>query len=320
MIESNSETPFSAEIKNCDENILDGKFFITGKLGEGLIANVYKCYDLEENKYYALKLFRDLVVRRFGKPLLEKEVEYMQKANVLGISTKLHFASSEGKRWDFLTKRFETNKNYMVIELMEGGELFDLLSSRNSFTIEQSLFFFKQLTEALYKLKKLNIAHRDLKMENIVLDKNYNLKLIDFGQATNIFDEKGEKVAHKEFIGTEKYRAPELNEGLPYYADQVDVFSLGVILFSMLAGKKPFNKATQSDPYYKHIAKQDYNNYWKIAKTEHFPKEIKELLEGMLCYNYKSRMTIEDIMKSEFLKGSKDLSEEDISEMFRTEK
>jgi serine/threonine protein kinase len=291
-----------------NENIIDDRFLLGKKLGEGLIANVYQCYDLKEKKFLALKLIRDLVVKKYGKSVVEKEVGYLQKADQFNLSTKLFHYSFEGKKWDFLTKRFE-KKSYIVIELMEKGEFFDLLSGKKFFPTNIARFFFKQIAESLLKLKSLNIAHRDLKMENIVVDQEYNLKIIDFGQSTEIFNEKGVQILHKEFIGTEKYRPPEMNENVAYHGDKADIFTLGVILFSMLFGKVPFQKAIQSDKCYKYIYKQDYTTFWGIIKEDNIPIEAVELLNKMFCYNFQNRISIEEILQSEFLKGDTETRE-----------
>src|SRR5690606_24844042 len=113
---------------------------------------------------YALKLIRDLVVKRQGKLAIEREVLCLQKLSDSKISSALHYFSSTGKKWDALTQREET-KTYLVIDLMERGDLFDLIAScKKPLPKEIVRFFFKQLVDAMVLLHKKNIAHRDLKL------------------------------------------------------------------------------------------------------------------------------------------------------------
>lgn len=111
----------------------------------------------------------------------------------------------------------------------------------------------------------MNIIHRDLKPENMILDKNLNLHLLDFGFASN------ENIHFKdEYRGTAYYMAPEIRRGETYDGKQIDVFSLGVIIFALVAGLFPFGQANPNDTYYKCFinSSQDSNGiksyYWDI--------------------------------------------------------
>jgi serine/threonine protein kinase len=304
----NNQIEFSYEKIENNQNIIDGRFLLQEKLGEGFNAIVYKCFDLELNRYFALKLIRDLVVRKFGKKAIENEIKYLEKLNEYDVSSRLYHFTYEGKKWDTLTKRYE-KKVYLVLELMENGEFFDLRFIKRSFPVKIARFFFKQLVDCLMIFYKLNIGHRDLKMENIVVDREFNLKIIDFGFSTDIFDKSGEKILHRDFVGTEKYRAPELNENKPYHADKADVFTLGVILFSMLKGKSPFSKSVQSDKFYKYIYRDDSKTYWNIVNDDNITSDAIEIIDQMLCYNFYKRIEIEDLLKSKFYNGECETTE-----------
>lgn len=301
---------------NCtNENLIDGRFLIGKKLGEGLNSNVYECFDYQLNKIFALKLIRDLVVRKFGQRAIENEIKYLDKLNDYNISTKLLHFSYEGKKWDSLTKRYE-NKVYLVLELMENGEFFDLRLIKRIFPIKIARFFFKQLVDCLMIFNKLNIGHRDLKMENIVVDKEFNLKIIDFGFSIEIFDSSGEKILHKDSVGTEKYRAPEINENRPHHADKADIFTLGVILFSMIKGKSAFSKSVQSDKFYKYIFREDYKTFWNIVNDDNITNDAIDIINQLLCYNFHKRIEINDIIKSQFYNGECE-SIENVKSFFR---
>jgi len=102
------------------------------------------------------------------------------------------------------------------------------------------------------------VVHRDLKLENILVDDQMNLKVADFGFATF------RKVHNlKSYRGTMTYMAPEIKEGKTYDGMKIDMFSTGVILFIIVQGIFPFKEAKKDEFFYNLILKQDYETYWK---------------------------------------------------------
>ena len=105
--------------------------------------------------------------------------------------------------------------------------------------------------------------HRDLKMENFLLDGDYRIKLADFGfstfiEGTNGFGE------HQTYLGTRNYMAPEIIENKPYDARSTDLFAAGVVLFQMVFGNLPFYEANREDAYYRPLAKNNAARFWQI--------------------------------------------------------
>lgn len=125
------------------------------------------------------------------------------------------------------------------------------------------------------------IAHRDLKLENVLLDDNYNIKLADFGFACPIQGENGSGLSTR-FVGTLQYMAPELMAGRPYQPQVVDWFALGVMLFMMYSGSAPFVKADLSDAFFNCIARNDLDRFWRAHEKAHepgfFTPEFKDLI------------------------------------------
>ena len=102
------------------------------------------------------------------------------------------------------------------------------------------------------------MVHRDLKLENILVDENLNLKVADFGFAT--YKKIGKLQSYR---GTKTYMAPEIKEGKVYDGRKADMFSAGVILFIMVQGIFPFSEAKKSEYYYKLIVEGKHEKYWE---------------------------------------------------------
>lgn len=123
----------------------------------------------------------------------------------------------------------------IVSELMMHGSLLDRLCHHGPLSESDCRRLFRQLVEAVHYLHERHIVHRDIKLENILLDDDDNAKLIDFGFARFI----GRSERSASFCGTKDYAAPELFKGWPYMAPPVDWYALGVVLFAMLVGRVP---------------------------------------------------------------------------------
>lgn len=147
--------------------------------------------------------------------------------------------------------RPEEKRPLLVLDLAEGGELFDFLSKLGKFLPEVCRTYTKQLISAIKYLADVGVAHRDLKPENILFDHNFKLKVSDFGLSR---DAKGNQGDYKltSRVGTEGYKPPEMEMG-NYTGIQADIFGAGVILFIMFNGTPPFLSTKPHDKIYKLI-------------------------------------------------------------------
>ena len=143
---------------------------------------------------------------------------------------------------------------FIALELANGGELFDYMNI-SSFSEDEAKYYFRQLISGIEYMHSKAVVHRDLKLENLLLDKELNLKIVDFGYSS--FSDIGSGKC-KTALGTPAYRAPETNEGryrdgktnYAYDGKKVDIFNCGVILFMMVMKQYPtkvFNRGTFVD-------------------------------------------------------------------------
>lgn len=172
---------------------------------------------------------------------------------------------------------------YIVLEHAANGELFDYLVARRHLSEEVALNFFRQIIYGLDYLHSHAICHRDLKPENILLDENDNIKIADFGFARWMRDNIAETSC-----GSPHYAAPEVVKGIQYDGRCADVWSCGVILYALLAGRLPFD-----DPSVRTLLAKVKSGKYIMPDT--FPAVIQDLIARMLCVDPKNRITIDEI-------------------------
>jgi len=172
-----------------------------------------------------------------------------------------------------------------------------------------------QMIDVLSYMQNKGVVHRDLKLENILVDDNLNLKIADFGFATY---KKIEKL--KSYRGTMTYMAPEIKEGKVYNGKQIDMFSTGVILFIIVQGIFPFKEAKKDEYFYNLLLQGKFEQYWKKTGGENLSDDFKDLILKMFSYDPKKRPTIEELkshpwMQADFsVKAAKEMITEKLSE------
>ena len=174
-----------------------------------------------------------------------------------------------------------------------GDELYNYLLHHGAIPVEKVQKIFTQLVGAVSYVHNMSCVHRDLKLENILLDRNENVKLCDFGFTR----EYEAKIAHLQtYCGTVCYSAPEMLKGEKYTGEKVDVWSLGIILYSLLTGELPFDD--DDDVVTKHKILSSEPTY-----PENLPIEAKALISLMLSKRQLLRPGLADILTNSFLAG-----------------
>ncbi len=283
--------------------------------------------DMETGKAYAMKLMfvedaedqEDFDLSLF-LTLMNNEVERLEKLPAHGSIISL--VEYDWKGVLKTSKGQEKDVLYCVLDLATGGDLFDYI-----FTVGRGLpediarYYFHKLIDAIQFLHENNVVHRDLKLENLLLDNDYNLKIADFGLSTTVESSYGGGVMHTR-VGTERYMPPEMLEKNAYVGICADLFASGIILFVLVVGIMPTHKTAESNDYlYKYIRKKEYEKYWTvIAKLlnldlSDISEDFFHLVTTMVKYDYKKRFTIEEIKDHAWMKGPIATEEEVLKEL-----
>ncbi|KAH7906273.1 Pkinase-domain-containing protein [Hygrophoropsis aurantiaca] len=176
---------------------------------------------------------------------------------------------------------------WIVTELCCGGELFDYLAEKGRLSEEETRIIFGQLCLAVAYLHEKGIVHRDLKLENVLLDERCRIKLGDFG-----FTREYERGVYMEtFCGTTGYASPEMLQGKRYLGPEVDVWSMGVILYCLLTGTLPFDDDDES-------IMRDKVIKGKFEDPEWLSKDARDLIGNILEIDTTKRYTIPQILSS----------------------
>ena len=263
------------------------------------VANFYKIEkDLGHGSYGQVKKVRHKELN---------EIRAMKITNKKSESSKYEIEILRKISHPNITKIFEifsdSKKYYIIMEFLEGGELFEAITNIGSFTEASASKVMKQILSAVYYLHSNNIVHRDLKPENIMLTQkpkngNYQIKLIDFGTA-KIF-RPGKKM--NKFIGTSYYIAPEVLK--ERYDEKCDVWSCGVILFILLCGYPPFNGNNNVDIFH---AIQNQNPIFGGEEWEDITSEAKDLIKLMLRKNPNERLSAEQCLQHKWFRTMENL-------------
>ena len=290
------------------------QLYITKHIGEGATSFVYLAVD-KYNKEYALKLYKNSEsyfneINKIRKILPSKYIVKLISNGQGRLQRGYSYFSFK------LFNYFDTGPvEYGLFEYLKNGELQNyvfLLKKKFSEEISKKIFF--DILMAVEICHESGITHGDIKLQNIMLNSNFNLKLIDFGFSKNIKDG-----LISEITGSRFYNAPEMfscaTKG--YVGTLSDIFSLGVVLFVLVMGFYPFEKPNITDSRYKLISKKDFQGFWKKCEQKKLlsnnnnsnntnnligvSPEFKDLFEKMVCPRPEDRINIIQIKKHPWL-------------------
>uniref|UniRef100_A0A3B1JBM6 non-specific serine/threonine protein kinase n=1 Tax=Astyanax mexicanus TaxID=7994 RepID=A0A3B1JBM6_ASTMX len=211
------------------------------------------------------------------------------KGNFAKVKLARHILT--GKEVTRLFEVIETEKTlYLVMEYASGGEVFDYLVAHGRMKEKEARAKFRQIVSAVQYCHQKCIVHRDLKAENLLLDADMNIKIADFG-FSNEFT-MGNKL--DTFCGSPPYAAPELFQGKKYDGPEVDVWSLGVILYTLVSGSLPFDGQNL-----KELRERVLRGKYRIPF--YMSTDCENLLKKFLILNPTKRGSLEQIMKDRWM-------------------
>ncbi|OTF77362.1 maternal embryonic leucine zipper kinase-like protein [Euroglyphus maynei] len=251
---------------------LEAGYYLHKKpLGEGGFGKVRLATHLRTNQKVAIKMMNK---QKLGQDLqrVRIEIEALKVLQHENIAKMLQV--------------IETDTDiYLVLEYCSGGELFDYLIAKRRLTETEVRIIMKDLFKVLLYIHNRGFAHRDLKPENILFDNNHKIKLIDFGLAANSSKNKAALAFLQTCCGSPAYAAPELLRGLTYSGPAVDVWSAGILLYSLLVGQLPFDDENMNNLYKKIQIGRFTMPQWLSA-------DVRDLIATMLRSNPTDRITV----------------------------
>ncbi|CAH8498995.1 unnamed protein product [Heterobilharzia americana] len=254
-----------------------GKYKFIRTIGKGNFAKVKLASHVITGQQVAIKIIDKTQLSPSSRQKLFREVRLMKLLDHPNI-----------------VKLFEIIDNdkilYLVMEYASGGEVFDYLVAHGRMKEKEARAKFRQIVSAVQYCHQKHIIHRDLKAENLLLDADMNIKLADFG-FSNEFS-PGTKL--DTFCGSPPYAAPELFQGKKYDGPEVDVWSLGVILYTLVSGSLPFDGQTLRE-----LRERVLRGKYRIPF--YMSTDCESLLKKMLVLNPSKRYTLEMVMKDRWM-------------------
>ena len=283
-IDCNNENILKEEDSNKKDKL--SKYEIGQELGKGAYAKVKLAINKITKEKFAIKIYeKEKLNSNSKKSCVFKEIQILRKLNHKNIAKLIEVISTE--------------KQILIVqELIEGISLREYYNNeiRNQKGIsihKESIFkkIFYQIFSAMDYIHKKNIAHRDIKLENILLKSNYEIKIIDFGFGML----NPEKKLQKFFCGTPNYMPPEIAEKKPYVGQLADMWSLGVLVYKIFCADFPF-KGKDEKELYKSIKSG------KFSYAKYTPEYAKKIIGSLIVLEPNKRISCEDVLKSDWLK------------------
>lgn len=258
-------------------------------LGDGSFSVCRRCFRKSTNKEYAVKI-------------VSRKIDCTQEINLL--------RACQGHP-NIVTLHdvyHDEAHTYLVFELLKGGELLGRIRRKSKFTECEASLILRKLVSAVSFMHSRGVVHRDLKPENLLFtsnDGNADIKIVDFGFARL----KQEKELLHTPCFTLHYAAPEVLNGDPEgYDENCDLWSLGVILYTMLCGRAPFHARSRDDSaiaVMKRIKEGQFS--FDAPAWQGVSKEAKMVTEGLLTVNPRERLQMMDLKKLPWVQGSQSI-------------
>ena len=256
------------------------KFYKYGRLlGKGAFGKVNLCLHVLTGRLVAIKSIN------------KEKISNERRKQKIKLETKIMKRLSKSNNIVKIFETYETKKHFcIVMEYICAGDLLSYIKKRNKLQEPVAKFIFKQIILALKFIHENNIVHRDIKLDNILIDLDNNIKICDFGVSKIV--NKGDIMLEQ--CGTPAYIAPEILLNKGYEGFGVDIWSAGVVLYAMLSGTVPF-KGNDIKELHNSIITGNYQQIKDISK------EASHLLNNILEVDPSKRITTENILNHPWL-------------------
>lgn len=223
--------------------IIDGRYQLTNLLATGGMATVYKGIDLRLDRIVAVKIMHPHLAQ--NEDFVSR---FIKEARAAAALSHPNIVSIQDQGWN----EGGVPAVFMVLEMVDGFTLRDLLSEKGSLSIEETFSYFALILSAVGAAHRMGILHRDLKPENILISKDGRLKIADFGLARLPSNAATATQESSVILGSVSYLSPEqVERGIS--DTKSDVYSLGIVMFEMLTGRKPFEGDSPIQIAYRHV-------------------------------------------------------------------
>ena len=257
-------------------------FYKYGRLlGKGAFGKVNLALHIASGKLVAIKSFnKKKLLSEHSKQKIKTEIDVLKKLKNSNYFTKIYDA-------------FQTETHILIVMEFICADLLGFIRKREKLSEKISKIIFIQIIQGLKYMHKINIVHRDIKLDNLLLDLSNTIKICDFGVSKVL--KSPDEIMYDQ-CGTPAYIAPEVFGNSGYKGFSCDIWSLGVTLYYMLKGEQPF-KGKNLEELKKNIFGQKYN------KIEFISEEAGDLLDKMLKKNPEERITLDEIFNHKWIKG-----------------
>ncbi|XP_041674658.1 MAP/microtubule affinity-regulating kinase 4-like [Drosophila eugracilis] len=255
----------------------NGVYKIIKTLGKGNFAKVKLAIHVPTGREVAIKVIDKTQLNTSARQKLYREVKIMKLLNHPNIVRLFQVIESE-------------RTLYLVMEYASRGELFDHLVKNGRMRERDARVIFRQLVSAIQYCHSKFVVHRDLKAENLLLDQNMNIKIADFGFG-NTFDPNAQL---ETFCGSPPYAAPELFMGRKYAGPEVDAWSLGVVLYTLVSGSLPFDGGTLKE-LRERVLRGKYRVPYYISM------DCENLMRKFLVLNPAKRTSLSAVMSDKWI-------------------
>lgn len=270
----------SVEVKKLiqtEENfIVEDYYDILWVIGTGTYSKVYLAISKINQSKVAIKEWKG----KNKTELLRSEFDLLKEIDDPIVPRPIEFR-----------KNFYKNTSYLVLEYFEGITLDKYVEENSSLEAEEAIKVIKKLAQCINKLHKLGIAHRDIKPQNILINKAKEVKLIDFNISKKSNKSNGESRFHQRFmtqVSSPLFAAPEITKPT-CYTESIDIWGVGTVLATMIYGSDIFVSGRNLS------IESDYDEFLQIIDEGDIQDDIKEIIKQSLAYNPNDRPTAEEL-------------------------